>query len=183
MGKKSLLASLGLVALGLVLVFIIAQGVNNNQNGSGAIKASATPLGSRTKTADCKVNGPYQDLACSPGQALVGVTKDQVCKSGYASSVRNVSESLKNLVYTEYGITSHQTGEYEVDHIVSLELGGSNDIANLYPEAASPKPGFHEKDKIENYLHDQVCSGNISLEDAQKIVAHDWVNVYKQLYP
>ena len=52
----------------------------------------------------------------------------------------------KEQVYAEYGIVSHTTGEYEVDHFVPLELGGSNDISNLFPEAASPKPGFHEKD-------------------------------------
>lgn len=54
--------------------------------------------------------------------------------------------------------------------------GGSNNIANLWPEAASPKPGFHEKDQVENYLHDQVCSGAISFEagpdrDCNKLVS------------
>ena len=39
------------------------------------------------------------------------------------------------------------------------------------PEAASPTPGFHQKDKVENYLHDQVCSGAISLPEAQKEIA------------
>jgi hypothetical protein len=71
-------------------------------------------------------------------------------------------------VYAEYGIVSYTTGKYEVDHLISLELGGSNDISNLWPEAASPQPGFHEKDKVENYLHDQVCSGVISLAQAQQ---------------
>ena len=69
-------------------------------------------------------------------------------------------------MYAEYGISSHTTGEYEVDHLISLELGGSNDISNLWPEAANPKPGFHKKDSVDNYLHDQVCSGAISLQDA-----------------
>jgi hypothetical protein len=65
-------------------------------------------------------------------------------------------------VYSEYGIVERTTGEYEVDHDVPLEAGGSNDIANLWPEAAEPRPGFHEKDQVENYLHDQGCAGTMS---------------------
>ena len=56
-----------------------------------------------------------------------------------------------------------------------MELGGSNDIANLFPEAAEQRPGFHEKDKVENYLHAQVCSGKMSLNDAQVKIANDWL--------
>ncbi len=100
---------------------------------------------------------------------------------GYSSGVRNVPESEKNQVFAEYGITSHGAGEYEVDHLISLELGGSNDIANLWPEPAEPRPGFHEKDKVENYLHQQVCSGAMSLADAQSVIANDWLSVYNQM--
>jgi hypothetical protein len=137
--------------------------------------------GTRTKTSGCTVNGALQDTACTPGDILPDATKDQICKSGYASSVRNVPTSEKNQAYAEYSMTHHTTGEYEVDHLVSLELGGSNDISNLWPEAASPKPGFHEKDKVENYLHDQVCSGAISLQQAQIEIATNWLDGYNQM--
>lgn len=166
---------------------------NDTSSGSGTANGAQTSTGGptnpsqqkprwgvRTKTSNCQINGPYQDKACSPGDIL-NVTKDDICQSGYARSVRDVPTSEKNQVYAEYGITSHTTGEYEVDHIVSLELGGSNDISNLYPEAANPKPGFHEKDKVENYLHDQVCSGAVALLDAQVQIATDWLAVYNQL--
>ena len=94
--------------------------------------------------------------------------------------MRNVPESEKNQVYAEYGIKHHKTGEYEVDHLVSLELGGSNEIANLWPEAASPTPGFHQKDRYENYLHAQVCSGAISLEEAQRRIATNWLQYWQE---
>jgi hypothetical protein len=84
-------------------------------------------------------------------------------------------------VYDEYGITHHSPGEYEVDHLISLELGGSNDISNLWPEAASPTPGFHQKDQVENYLHDQVCNSQISLAQAQHEIATNWLQVYQSL--
>jgi hypothetical protein len=137
--------------------------------------------GVQRKTSGCRVNGAYQDTDCTPGDIIPNATKSQICTPGYSSSVRDVPQSEKNQVYAAYGITSHASGEYEVDHLVSLELGGSNDISNLWPEAASPKPGFHEKDKVENYLHDQVCSGAMSLADAQRIIATDWLSVYNQI--
>jgi hypothetical protein len=85
------------------------------------------------------------------------------------------------MVYAEYGIAERSPGQFEVDHSVPLELGGSNDIANLWPEAAELRPGFHEKDQVENYLHDQVCAGSISLLDGQRAIARNWLDVYQHL--
>jgi hypothetical protein len=129
-----------------------------------------------SNAAQCTVNGALPDSGCTPGFTLP-VTAAQVCVSGYSKSVRNVTTKTKNAVFAEYGITSHPTGAYEVDHLISLELGGSNDIKNLFPEAASPTPGFHEKDKVENYLHSQVCLGKISLKTAQHEIATNWLSV------
>jgi hypothetical protein len=67
----------------------------------------------------------------------------------------------------------------EVDHLIALELGGSNSIRNLWPEAALPKPGFHEKDKVENYLHRRVCAGRMTLRVAQRKMARNWLAVYR----
>jgi len=62
----------------------------------------------------------------------------------------------------------------EIDHIVSLELGGSNDIANLFPEPGSGPASYHVKDRLENRLHSLVCSGGISLHVAQAGIASHW---------
>lgn len=138
----------------------------------------------RTKTGDCEVNGPFPDHQCSPGAIFEDAGTSTICVKGYTAKVRNVSASLKKKVYAEYGISYPQpAGSYEADHLIPLELGGSNDIANLFPEAASPTPGFKEKDLVENYLHQEVCSGNINLLDAQKQIANDWLSVYNTLSP
>jgi len=79
------------------------------------------------------------DPKLSPGDVLTSDPKI-VCVSGYTKRVRNVPQSLKEQVYREYGITSRQSGEYEIDHIISLELGGSNSIRNLYPESYKTQP-------------------------------------------
>src|SRR5207244_3122045 len=105
-------------------------------------------------------------------------TTAQICQAGYSRAIRNVSTAEKNQVFAEYGVTSHPTGAYEVDHLISLELGGSNEIANLWPEPADPRPGFHEKDRVENELHTRVCAGTIALAAAQQQIATNWLDLY-----
>jgi hypothetical protein len=156
-------------------------GSSSGTSSNGVSPSTVPDWGMQTKKTDCQVNGPLQDKACTPGDIIKTATKAQICTQGYARRVRNVPQSEKNQVYAEYGIMSHRPGQYEVDHLVSLELGGSNDISNLWPEAASPKPGFHEKDKVENYLHNQVCSGSMSLAQAQIAIATNWLDVYNNM--
>ena len=88
-----------------------------------------------------------------------------------------MSAATKDAVYAAYGMTRHFDGaDGEVDHLVSLELGGTNARANLFPEAA---PGSHQKDRLENALHDEVCAGAISLGRAQREIARNWVAAYR----
>ena len=124
--------------------------------------------------APCKVRGPLPDPQCTPGDRLP-VTTREVCVSGYSKTVRNVPESLKKKVYESYGVTHHPKGSYEVDHLIPLSIGGSNDIKNLWPEAAEPKPGFRQKDGLENRLRSLVCKGDLMLEEAQAIISTNWV--------
>ncbi len=141
-------------------------------------------LSERTKTINCVINGSLPDPQCTPGAVFPDVTKEQTCVQGYTKTVRAVSVSLKKKVYREYSIPYPPPfGSYEADHFIPLTLGGNNDIANLFPEAAAPKPGFREKDLVENYLHEQVCLGNISLASAQKKISANWLDVYNNLSP
>ncbi len=136
----------------------------------------------KTKSANCQVAGPLPDHACSPGAIFPDATVAEICVSGYTKTVRNVPTSLRKKVFAEYGIALPVPfGSYENDHIIALELGGSNDIANLFPESAKPTPGFHEKDVVENYLHQEVCEGRVPLSSAQRQIATDWTAVYNNL--
>jgi hypothetical protein len=169
-----------IVVLALLLI-VALRGAPSASTNRPPSTGAAPHWGVQTKTSGCLVQGALQDAACTPGAILSNVTTSQVCTPGYASSVRNVPQSVKAKVYAEYGITRHLPGQYEVDHLVSLELGGSNDIANLWPEAASPTPGFHEKDKVENYLNQQVCAEKITLQQAQIEIATNWLAVYDRM--
>jgi len=172
------------VAAFVIATLILAcNSVSNlpSQTSTPAQGTLPTHFGNQTKTSGCISVNALPDSDCTPGAVFSDVTVSQLCQPGYSTSVRNVPESEKNQVYAEYGVKSHSAGQYEVDHLVSLELGGSNDISNLWPEPAEPRPGFHEKDKVENYLHEQVCNGSISLQDAQIQIATNWLAVYNQL--
>lgn len=164
------------LATALLLAACSAGGVT-----STGVTTGNPSFGVQTKTSGCLAHGGLPDSACTPGALMPNVTQQQICTPGYSSSVRNVPASEKDQAYAEYGIASHTTGQYEVDHLVSLELGGSNDIANLWPEAASPTPGFHQKDAVENYLHAQVCDGKMALHDAQVTLATNWLAAYAQM--
>jgi hypothetical protein len=116
----------------------------------------------------CK-RGRLPDRRCTPGAVFKRATAARICRPGYSGRARNVSESRKQRVYLAYGIRRHRPGEYEIDHLISLELGGSNSLRNLWPER---QPGARAKDVVENALHAAVCDGTIALRKAQREIAH-----------
>jgi hypothetical protein len=130
-------------------------------------------------------HGPavLNDLTVTPGAAGT-MTTAQLCAADFhTGTVRNVPESMKQRVCRSYGIAKADcTGKnYEIDHLISLELGGTNDQANLWPQPYAPKPGAKEKDLVENWLHRVVCKGQMSLTDAQAAIANDWYQLYVDL--
>ena len=141
---------------------------------------STVLLAQQTKTAHCKL-GAKPDRACSPGAYYSRLTKRTICSASFhTSDVRNVTDGTKHQVEIEYGLAPKGYGSsLEIDHIVSLELGGSNDPANLFPELA---PGYHVKDQLENKVHDAVCSGGMRLRDAQRAIATDWQKLYRKVF-
>ena len=140
----------------------------------GAAPASSfAAYGVQTKTSECIANQVLPDPACTPGAVLTTNTT-VICKVGYTKTVRDVSTATKKKVFQEYGIPWAQRSNYEVDHLISLELGGSNDISNLFPESHLVKNNSYTKDAFENYLHKQVCTGKLSITDAQYQIATDW---------
>lgn len=121
------------------------------------------------------------DPACTPGAVDPGVTEanlsQTICRSGFSSSVRapaSETGAAKKQSLLQYGEPSTSTTEY--DHLLSLEIGGTNATSNLWPEPNSTdaKGVNNPKDKVENQLHDAICAHKISLGDAQKAMATDW---------
>jgi|SRR5271157_1068574 len=120
----------------------------------------------------------------SPGAIDDRVTQedvqDTICVPGYTSKVRP-PRSFMNKLKRQLMQQNHLPGEerdYELDHIIPLELGGCPScLTNLWMEPWV-FPGAHEKDLVEDYLHREVCKGHIKLADAQQMIIHDWYAVY-----
>lgn len=134
--------------------------------------------GVQTKTNHC-IAGVLPDTACSPGAVLTTDSK-VVCVVGYTKKVRAVTTATMKKVFKEYDLSWSNRSNYEIDHLISLELGGSNDISNLFPESYTITNGARVKDTFENYLHSQVCKGLMTLEEAQKEISGDWLSYYQQ---
>jgi hypothetical protein len=118
----------------------------------------------------------------TPGEVDPNATLEKVCTVGYTKTVRNVSQSKKDHVYELYGIQK-VPNQYEIDHLISLELGGTNSMRNLWPQAFFGEPwNARVKDVLEHQLNRQVCDGKISLETAQKAIATDWIVAYCTYY-
>jgi hypothetical protein len=124
-------------------------------------------------------HGVLPDPKLTPGDTFTGATVDDICTPGWSREHRHVTEKMRDKVYAEYGRT-RGPGCCEVDHLIPLELGGSNDIKNLWPQPDDPRPGDAEKDSLENDLHARVCKGEISLDDAQKCIASNWVGCWEK---
>ena len=104
-----------------------------------------------------------------------------MCVPGYAKKVRAVPAWLKRQAYAEYEITQYKTGDYEVDHLIPLSLGGSNSIRNLWPQSTKTSPwNSYVKDALERKLHKLVCADQLDLKSAQRGIASDRIEAYKK---
>ena len=157
--------------------------VNPAVDKSNPINGTSVPLVLSVGPAansSCHYDGFFPDPVCSPGEAS-NDTLDVICVPGSSTTVRDVSESLKNQVYSEYGVVNHTAATYEIDHIIPLCAGGSNSIRNLFPQPALPVPGFHQKDLLEAKICRMICDNEIDLRIAQRKIAVNWLEYYNQL--
>lgn len=130
------------------------------------------------------------DPRMTPGALNPDVTqatiRSTICVENYTRTIRpteSYTERLKRQQIAAYGYGDRRLRDYEEDHLVSLELGGSpTDPHNLWPEPHHVVGGWgsYAKDRLENKLHHLVCSGRLSLADAQRAIACDWVGAYRQ---
>ena len=123
--------------------------------------------------------GSLPNPKLTPGDTL-GVTKADICTPGYTKVVRAVPAAVKRQVYAAYGRSRRKGVCCEVDHLISLELGGSNRLRNLWPEPYDIVWNAHVKDRLENRLHQMVCAGQLDLTIAQRAIASDWIAAYKR---
>lgn len=132
--------------------------------------------------------------ALTPGARNPQITqaniRETICNPHWSTkSIRppvSYTTPLKKRQMKAYG-RKGKPSDYEEDHLISLELGGApSDPKNLWPEAydlnvGGYQMGAREKDRVENAAHKAVCTGRMTLREAQDEIANDWTELYRKL--
>ena len=135
------------------------------------------------------------DPKLTPGDILPGVPVETIATPGYANGgahvaagARNVPESEKRQVFIAYfGAVPANPGAYEIDHCISIELGGSNSPRNLWPQSYSGLWNARVKDRLEDWLAADVratlkaaghAAATAKLARYQSEISGNWTNAY-----
>lgn len=156
------------------------------------------PPGQTCRT-DLRKNGfPVPDPACTPGAInptltvdvlkdasfKTGCVRDQATAEAHSAQPEERPGPAKTDTYEWYGVSRPEDNQgrkqtCELDHLISLELGGADTLDNIWPQCGPPGVAlderfFKEKDTVENFLAWMVKGGKMDLVDAQKGIASDW---------
>jgi hypothetical protein len=86
-------------------------------------------------------------------------------------------------VFAAYGVSDPHPRAYELDYLIAPELGGTNDIRNLWPQPYRTLPwDAHAKDALEDHLYGLVCKGSLDLATAQEDISRDWIAAYRKYF-
>lgn len=125
------------------------------------------------------------DPKLTPGVVRDDLTLEQICKTAWGKDERLVTDKMKKQVIAEYP-GECPSGKTEIDHLLSRELGGADDVRNLWKQCyekpvvddvasavASKKAGHavvvyvppsmvaefgaHKKDRLENDYGKRAC--------------------------
>lgn len=171
-----------------VLSLLVLAGGAAMSGAAGASTTAAAPAVVRCQAIAGHTLYPLPDRNCTPGitwsrvtQADIGST---ICRSGWTATIRppeRYTERLKVLGIAQYGYGDRRLGDFEEDHLIPLELGGSPTAPrNLWPEYdAGHIP--NKKDAVENALRRAVCAGRVGLAAAQRAIAVNWTTAERKL--
>jgi hypothetical protein len=162
------LAYAGMVVLALILAATVAYRFG--------------PSGVFVRGAFRHTAGYVPDPRLTPG-VVRQVSRGDVCTVNYSDDTRRIPSLIKQKVLDEYGMSDAQSKDYELDYLISPQLGGTEDLGNLWPEPTSAAGwNLRVKDALENRLHQMVCQGELNLSTAQSDLATDWIGAYKRYF-
>jgi hypothetical protein len=130
---------------------------------------------------------PIPDPRCTPGAVNPTLTADVLRDPGFRTScVRDSATTAvqKGTTYKFYNIphpknNTGPTQTCELDHLISLEIGGADTLENIWPQCGPDRVQlrqryFKQKDIVENFLARQVKAGKMNLADVQRGISQDW---------
>lgn len=157
--RVSAAAALAAVCLSTGIVFLVSQHGHTRNDASAIPNASLTP------------------------GATTPIRVQDVCTANAAANDPAVPDPLKREVLKEYGLNGASENAYQIDYLVTPQLGGAASIRNLWPQPSlNTVWNARVKDALENRLHDLVCSGQVDLGTAQHEISQNWVAAYKKYF-
>ena len=124
--------------------------------------------------------GPKPKASLTPGETRP-ITIAEVCRTAQAETITpNVTEETRRTVFAAYGIDPARHNEFEVDYLITPDLGGAESVRNMWPQPYSTRWNARVKDRLEQRLHQLVCDGALDLSTAQHDIAVDWIGAYKK---
>lgn len=155
---------------------------------SVALATGLALLGSTAGARDLTLPDP----SLTHGKIRSGLSRTTICKTKWGKDARHVTGAMKQQVFANYGLSGNDDpacvadahGRHcEIDHLISRELGGADDVSNLWPEPYGTQPwNAARKDRVENRLHKEVCAGTISLKKARHEIKTDWRVPYRRYF-
>ena len=126
-------------------------------------------------------HGALPSSTLTPG-ATWNVSVAELCATG-TRELRPIPLAVRQQVLRNYGMEHVPTDEYELDYLITPELGGAPDARNLWPQRYGSRVwNAHVKDDLERLLPRMVCNQEIRLETAQREIARDWIAAYRTYF-
>jgi hypothetical protein len=154
--------------------------------GSAAVVALAVsllaPMITRHQRArDGSANAALPNRTLTPG-AVGNVALADVC-AGRVTARSHISSVVRQAILRDYSMEHLDEGEYELDYLITPELGGTADPKNLWPERYNSGIwNAHVKDDLERLLPQLVCRGSVDLATAQRDIAENWIAAYQKYF-
>jgi hypothetical protein len=117
----------------------------------------------------------------TPGETIFATLPD-VCAPDFPTETTiTVPVSLQRRVFARYGLTHPSPQDFQVDFLITPDLGGAMSMRNLWPEPyGAVMWNARVKDRLEMKLKTMVCGGTLDLPTAQHDLATNWIAAYKK---
>lgn len=161
----ALVARWSTVAAAIVAVLLTARALTSRARGGGAPAIE---------------HGALPNAALTPG-ATDEITMADVC--GGSRGPAPADPEVRQRILHDYGMAGVPDHEYELDYLITPQLGGANDPRNLWPERYTDRTwNARVKDQLEDLLPGLVCEGKVDLRTAQREIAANWIQAYKKYF-
>jgi hypothetical protein len=133
---------------------------------------------------------PHSDVAMLPNKGLTPGAVRQVALQDLCALQQDedldpgVASATQKKVFYEYGVSVERQGkDFQVDYLINPQLGGTDDIHNLWPQPYhSSEWNASAKDALERHLHRMVCDGKVDLAEAQRDISTNWIAAYQKYF-